>query len=527
VKPVLVQGPPAAGKSTLARALAARTGRRAQDVDATIEARAGASIPALFARLGEAGFRRLEAAVVRECLAATDGPVVALGGGALTDRALRREALDRAVVLSLSVDAETVLERARREQGSRPLLQEADEARVRSLLAGRAEGYLEAHAVIDGGGEPERVAREALEALSRVERERTTVVPLGARTYRVEFGSIETLGARVRALGPSGALGVTDARVREAPGVRAALEGTGLAGTVCFAGRGDAEKDLAGATRVWDAAIEAGIDRRGVLVAVGGGAISDVAGFAAATLLRGVRFAIAPTTVLAMADASVGGKTAVDHPRGKNLIGAFHQPSFVLCDVDTLGTLSMRERRAGLAEVVKIALVADAPLLEQLESHADALGAGALDPLRELLPHAVAAKARIVALDEREEGARACLNFGHTLGHAIEHAAGYALPHGECVALGMRCALGLGVSMGVGDPALLGRVEALLDRLGLPGRAPDGLDRTELERALRRDKKGSGESVRFVFCPEPGRFELRAVSWERAMTEGLRVLASG
>jgi shikimate kinase/3-dehydroquinate synthase len=527
MKPVLLQGPPTAGKSTLARALAARLGRRVLDVDAQIETRTGASIPALFARVGEGGFRRIESEIVRECLEARDGPVVALGGGALTDRALRRESLERATILSLAIGPETVLSRAAEAPETRPLLHRADEEQVRRLLDARADGYAEAHAVIDGAQAAEPVLAQALAELARVERERTTVVPLGVRTYRVSFGSIGTLAERVRGLDPSGTLAVTDARVREAPGVRAALAAMGLERVVCFAGNGDAEKDLAGAERVWDAALDAGIDRRGALVAVGGGVISDLTGFAAATLLRGVRFVIAPTTVLAMADASVGGKTAVDHPRGKNLLGAFHQPSLVLCDAGTLATLPLRERVAGLAEVVKIAAIAEAPLLDLLELHADALARGSLEPMPELLAWAVRVKARIVAADEREEGARAALNFGHTLGHAIEQAAGYALPHGECVALGMRAALALGVAMEQGSADTRARVERLLDRLGLPRRAPDGLDARAIDRALRMDKKGVGDQVRVVLCPAVGSHAFARIPREHMMDVGLRAIAGG
>ncbi len=517
-RPIVLWGPPAAGKSTLARALARALTRPCVDTDDEIARSEGAPVATVFARAREAGFRRIEAAVVREALARGDGPVVSLGGGALLDPALRRFALDRAMVLTLAASPRTLFERVAREPDARPLLHGADEARVEALLAQRRDAYLEAHAIVDAHGAPEAVLSRALQAIDECERERTVVVGLGARTYRVSFAGLDTLAPRVRALGPSATIAVTDENVLRAPGVASAMAAIAPAGTVRFRGEGDLEKTLEGASRVWDEALSVGVDRRAVIVAVGGGAVSDLAGFAAANLLRGVRFVAAPTTVLSIADASVGGKTAVDHPRGKNLVGAFHQPSLVLCDVRALETLSLRERRSGLAEVVKVAAIADAGLLDTLERLAEPLSRGDLDALSTVLPDAVRAKARVVAEDEREDGARASLNFGHTLGHAIEHGAGYALPHGECVALGMRCALALGAQLGLPDAdAIALRINGLLDRLGLPSALPPALDRASLEAALTRDKKRDGDGVRFVLCTRPGAFESRRVPWASAL----------
>ncbi len=517
-RPILLWGPPAVGKSTLSRALARALDRQRFDSDDELARREGASVRDVFLREREWGFRRIEAEVVRAMLDARDGRVVSLGGGALLDPALRREALDRAIVLGVHAPASVLYARVQRQPGERPLLQGGDESRVAALLAQRGDAYLEAHEVIDGSGDEASTVAAALAAIDAITRERVVPVALGARTYRVRFASIDSLAHRVRSLqpAPSAALCVTDQNAREAPGVRAAINEASPRQAVVFEGVGDREKTLASAARVWDEAIDAGLDRRSILCAVGGGVVSDLCGFAAATLLRGVRFVSAPTTVLAMADASVGGKTGVDHPRAKNLIGAVHQPSMVLCDTRTLETLSLRERRSGVAEIAKIAAIADRRLFEALERDAAALGRGALGAIDAVIADSVRNKARIVAEDEREEGARVSLNFGHTLGHAIEHSSGYALTHGESVALGMRAAAALGTALGL-DASIEQRICSLLDALGFDRRCPMPIARDELERALRGDKKRDGADVRWVLCTGVGSFETRRVSVERSL----------
>lgn len=511
-------GPPAAGKSTLSAALARALGRQRFDTDDEIARREGAPVREVFLREREWGFRRIEATVVREMLASDDGRVVSLGGGALLDAALRREALDGAWVITLEASPRELYGRIAREPDARPLLQGGDESRVRALLAQRGAAYLEAHGRIDASGSPDEVLARALEALSDAERARVVAVGLGERTYTVRFSPLDSLARHVDALrpSPSATIVATDRNVLGAPGVASTIAALAPRATVAFDGDGDREKTLQGAARLWDAALDASLDRKGIFCAIGGGVVTDLAGFAASTLLRGVRFVSAPTTVLSMADASVGGKTGVDHARGKNLIGAFHQPSLVLCDTRTLETLPLVERRSGIAEVAKIAAIADEPLFTALEREAPSLARGDIDAIDRCLPEAVRRKARVVSEDEREEGPRAALNFGHTLGHAIETAAGYTMAHGLCVALGMRAAVRIATTLGA--PASEGaRIEALLDRLELPRSLPTVLDRSLVLGALARDKKRADNSLRFVLCPKVGAFELRAVSLDVAL----------
>ena len=263
---------------------------------------------------------------------------------------------------------------------------------------------------------------------------------------------------------------------------------------------GEAAKNLAEIERTCQWLAENGYDRGASIVAIGGGAASDHAGFAAAVYLRGIQFATCSTTVLGMVDASVGGKTGVDLPAGKNLVGAFHQPRAVVADLGFIATLPRREQAAGLAEVVKAAFIADADLLARIEADAAADRLFTLAALTPAIAAAVRVKVEVVTADEREAGRRAMLNFGHTIGHAIEADSGYGLLHGEAVSLGMIAALAFGEARGVTEPGLRVRAGQLLARIGLPidveGRVtPAALARVEV------DKKRRSNNLAFVFVP--------------------------
>jgi 3-dehydroquinate synthase len=278
---------------------------------------------------------------------------------------------------------------------------------------------------------------------------------------------------------------------------------------------GEGCKSLAEVERTCQWLAERGYDRGAAVVGIGGGAASDHAGFAAAVYLRGIEFATVSTTLLGMVDASVGGKTGVDLPAGKNLVGAFHQPRAVLIDLGFLDTLPRREAAAGMAEVVKAGLIADADLLARIERDAesDADRPYAPDSLAASVAAAVKVKVDVVTCDEREAGRRAILNFGHTIGHALEAESAYDLLHGEAVSLGMIAALAFGAARGVTDPALPARAARLLARLGLPvdvaGRVtPAVLARVEVDKKRRSDKVG------FVFVPRAGVAQVEEVSLE-------------
>ena len=286
-------------------------------------------------------------------------------------------------------------------------------------------------------------------------------------------------------------------------------------------GDGERFKTLATYADVVDQLVARGHNRDTTVVALGGGVVGDVAGFAAATYQRGVGLVQVPTTLLAQVDSAVGGKTAVNHPGGKNLVGAFHQPRAVLADVGVLRTLPPREFAAGLAEVVKYGVIADARFFAWLEAHATELSAGAPGALRHAVCRACQIKAEVVAGDERETGRRAVLNFGHTFGHALEAATGYRrFLHGEAVAIGMTMAMALSVALGRAQPGDAARVGKLLTALGLPTRTA-GAQAARLRRAMGMDKKVRDGQLRFIVCDALGACSITAEVPEGAIEEAL------
>ena len=325
---------------------------------------------------------------------------------------------------------------------------------------------------------------------------------------RVRRGSLDQLGALTRrATGATRAVVVSDARVASRYGGRAlrSLRRAGIAASLLRVPGGERAKRPAVLERLWERLAAEGLGRRDVLVALGGGVVGDLAGFAASTWLRGVAWVGVPTTLLAQVDSSVGGKTGVDLASGKNLVGAFHQPVLVVVDPDTLATLDARQRCAGLAEVVKMGMAVDARLFRWTERHAESLRAGDPAALAATVRAAIAAKARVVRRDERERegGGRTALNLGHTLGHAIEAAHGFRrVLHGEAVALGLRAASRLSRQVAGLPERDHARIVRLLDRLGLPRRMP-ATTVARLEAAMRLDKKRARQ-VRWVLTPRIG-----------------------
>jgi 3-dehydroquinate synthase len=344
---------------------------------------------------------------------------------------------------------------------------------------------------------------------------RTVRVDLGQRSYdvRVGPGLLSELGGVAAAVGDVRQVAViSDSTVAKLYGRQAcdSLASAGLQATLIDIPAGEANKTLATAGMLYDRlfAIRPAIDRNCLIVALGGGVVGDVAGFVAATALRSLRWSQCPTSLLADVDASVGGKTAVDHPAGKNLIGAFHQPCGVLIDVQTLTTLPGDELRSGLAECIKHAVIRDSGLLDFIEANAKAILACHPDVMTELIARNVAIKAAVVAADERESGVRSHLNFGHTIGHAIEASVGYGkITHGQAVALGMLAACWLAEAKGLLDGSLRRRLVELLQRLGLAVKWP-GLDAEKIRQISQHDKKARGGQVRFVLPRRLGGVEM-------------------
>ncbi len=270
---------------------------------------------------------------------------------------------------------------------------------------------------------------------------------------------------------------------------------------------GERYKTPASLQKIYDIALENRLERSSTILALGGGVIGDMAGFAAATWLRGINFVQVPTTLLAMVDASIGGKTGVNHPHGKNLIGAFHQPKLVLIDPQVLKTLPAREFRAGMAEVIKYGIIWDAELFEKLEQsqRLDQLRYLRDELLQEILIRSCQAKAHVVSKDEKESGLRAILNYGHTIGHAVESLTGYkVVNHGEAVAIGMVAAGQIAVALGMWDQAASDRQLALIEKTGLPIKLPEGLDIDAIVENLQTDKKVQDGRVRFILPTQIG-----------------------
>jgi shikimate kinase/3-dehydroquinate synthase len=496
----------ATGKSTVGRLVSARAGRPFIDLDARLEARLGAKIADFFTRRGEAAFRAEERAELERVLVEAPGgaaPVVALGGGALLARDLRLHALDRAVVVTLSASPQEIARRAGGSSG-RPLLDAPDPAhRALELLAQRAAGYVEAHAVLPTDGRTPQVVAEAALAIWR---RNAIAVAAGEHSYVVEVG--RGLLARLAELGTgaSSLVLVSDNHVEPLHGraVRDALAAISTSVEQVILPAGEREKHVGRVEQIWRAALHGGADRRSLFVGLGGGVITDMTGFAASTYLRGVGWLGVPTTLLAMVDASVGGKTGVDLEQAKNAVGAFWQPRGVLCDAELEATEPARGYTSALAEIVKTAIIGDPELFALLEGSAVAVRGRDPELVTEMVRRSVRVKARIVGLDERESGLRAVLNLGHTVGHALESHAGFErLTHGEAVSLGLVAALRIGAALGQTPRPLVERVEALLAALGLPtelAREPVR-EATEL---IALDKKRAGSRVRFVVARELG-----------------------
>jgi 3-dehydroquinate synthase len=336
-------------------------------------------------------------------------------------------------------------------------------------------------------------------------------VKLGSRSYRivVDAGILGRVGPELKGLGVGAKVALfSDAGILARLGdpVRGSLAAAGFDVTVVELPAGEAAKTVEVASLGWDALLAAGLDRGSTVVALGGGAVGDLAGFVAATYMRGVNFVQLPTTLLAQVDAAIGGKTAIDHPRAKNLVGAFHQPRLVLVDPAALTTLPEREFRSGLAEVVKHGIVLDADYFADLEKSRVALLARDIETLTRVVAGSCRLKASVVERDEQEAELRAVLNYGHTIGHAVEAVTGYARwTHGEAVSLGIAAEARLAERLGVGSRETAVRQIELLRAVGLPVRDSGAAPSAVLE-AIGRDKKSREGRVPFVLAPEIGRF---------------------
>ncbi len=495
---IALYGPPGSGKSAVGKVLARQLKRPFIDMDACIEGLAGKSIPAIFAEDGEPAFRKLEADLCCQ-LAGESSLVISCGGGALVDPRNRTVMEASGQVIFLDCSQEVLLRRTKK-ANDRPLLSGDKEAQLLSLLDKRREVYASFPNRVDASSDnPERIAQAALALLEDLG---TSILRVEATppAYDVILGSnllhrVDTLLSE-RGLHPPFVV-VSDSNVAPL-----------YAETVCQAldaeavviPAGEEHKTLESIRMLYDRFLELGIERSATIVALGGGVIGDMTGFAAASFMRGVRWANLPTSLLAMVDASIGGKVGVDLPQGKNLVGAFHQPSVVITDTATLDTLPEKEFRNGMAELFKAALIADALLFEWLER-------GDGKATQRWVERALAVKIDIVNVDPFEKNVRAKLNLGHTVGHGLEAASAYGLSHGEAVAIGLVAEARMAEAIGLAKNGLADRIETVLTQLGLPTRFQD-LAIPEVRTAMLSDKKKAGGQLRFALPIEPGAAEI-------------------
>jgi shikimate kinase / 3-dehydroquinate synthase len=537
---VVLVGLPGSGKSAVGRRLAHRHGAAFVDLDETIEKTAGKAIPRIFAEDGEAAFRRLERTAVAELGPADSSAdlraVVATGGGAVVDPRNRWALYRGRVPLWLDVRPEVLAQRLRRSPNVRPLITGRDPmGAIRELGHQRERFYAAAHR-LNGVAEMATLVERADDLVGRVaDRREPTVLlrgqSLGGDLIIGEGVATSAISDSLRGLQARRAILVSEPGAWEAAGaaIADALAADGWPIEQILLPQGEGAKRLSVIEDAAGALARIRAERGEPLVAIGGGALGDAAGFLAASWLRGVPFLQVPTTLVAQIDSSLGGKTGVDIAAGKNLVGAFHPPAAVIIDIGLLRSLPERQLRAALGEAVKMAALGDERLFALLEAEGESIARG--DPeafetgaVAELVERTAWAKVEVVDADEREHGAadgRITLNLGHSLGHAVEAAAGFRdLLHGEAVAHGLRAAVRIGRELGVTPDARAARIEALLTRLGLATEPlPYPLD-TVLG-ALATDKKHASGALRWVLPTATGsviRSDVPADVAERAAT---------
>jgi len=505
---IILSGFMGSGKTTVGKLLAAKLGYGFVDTDDLVEALSQKSIPRIFAEEGEEMFRRWESMAIDQALG-REKTVIAVGGGAVCFRDNLDKIRKNGQLLLLKASIATIVKRLGAD-ASRPLLQGEDkEGQIRDILAKRALFYNRISLQIPTDGQsPKAVAEEILQILPL--ESRALRVDLGERSYPLYFQKegLRNLPLLMQRHCPSErAVLITNQVVNRLYGKALAksLKGAVELKTIVLPD-GEKTKNLKTLASIYAKLVEYKVDRKTPLIALGGGVIGDLVGFAAASFLRGVPFLQIPTTLLAQVDSSIGGKTGVDLPEGKNLVGAFYQPRFVLIDENFLKTLKARELICGLAEVIKYAAIFDAKLFRSLEQGMDGILHGKGAGLEPIVRRCCELKAWVVERDEKEtSGLRAKLNFGHTLGHAIESLTNYRkYTHGEAIAMGMVYAARLSHRRAGLPERDVQRLQALIQRAGLPVAMPH-FSKAAYRKALMQDKKRVSSQLHFVYLSKVGK----------------------
>lgn len=530
IRHVVLVGLSGSGKSSVARQVSNALGWDLFDTDAEIERRTGRTVPDLFRSEGEPAFRQIESAVLRGALS-RDRVVIATGGGAVvSDAAWGADLLGSpgSLVVWLDAGPETLARRLRNQaarEGStadRPLLAEGNVVeKLAAMRERRTPSYARADVALDvSNRSTEDIASDVAELVQLGRGEESLVRLQGehaSSAIHVGMGTRHTIGCLIAERWPRARqiwIAVDEHLMPHIEPVIGAIHGDARTQVnVLPVAPGEGSKSLAGVSRLYDWMLGGGVERGDVMVAIGGGMVGDLAGYAAATMLRGIGLVQAPTTLLSMVDSSVGGKTGINHVAGKNLIGAFYQPPEVVIDPEWLGTLPARELRSGWAEIVKHGVIERSTpgglppvLFDVLERNAVALSKVAWPITPWVIRRNVALKAAVVETDEREAGIRSYLNFGHTIGHGIE-AAGYSLLHGEAVAVGMAAALAIARDLEMIDAPYERRVREVIEAFGLPVRAD--VDPEMVRQKMASDKKKAGGRQTWVLPVQSGGVTLR------------------
>jgi shikimate kinase/3-dehydroquinate synthase len=543
IRDLIITGFSGTGKSLVGREAARRLGWDFLDTDDEIVKRAGKPIADIFGEEGEHKFRQLERDAIKRACRQTRA-VIAVGGGAIVDSRNYEILAGAGLIICLEARPETIYERLFRESACspdtevRPLLAVDNPVeRIRELKAARQPHYARADWTIHTDAlSVNEVAGEVIRAWELLrgpdfigtpgngndnDKDMACMVEAANQSYPVfvGYGLLDKLGEKMKQRGVSGtAVVISDENVFSFYGgkVGGILSDAGFAVNSFVLPPGEETKCLDSATKIYDYLIEHRIERDDVIVALGGGVVGDLTGFVAATFLRGVAWVQAPTSLMAMVDAAIGGKVGVNHPEGKNLIGAFYQPSLVLADCETLKTLPRRELTSGWAEVVKYGLILDKEFFEFLEVNAAKLRRLRRGLLTRAVARSAIIKAGVVSQDEKErEGKRTILNYGHTIAHGLEAATHYRrFLHGEAVAIGMMAAAKLSQRLGLASPELVERQRAVLQQFGLPtslraamksGQSSRRLNPAKIITAMELDKKVKGRAIRWVLLEDIGK----------------------
>ena len=486
---LFLYGPPGTGKSTIGKQLSRNLNLPFIDLDRVIETKAGKSIPQLMEEHGELAFRDLETAALKE-IAGTQDKIVALGGGALLRDENRLLAEDSGKVIVLLAAVETLFQRLNASSNKRPLLSGDLRAKLTALLENRAEHYnsFPLHLSVDH----RTVKQSAYHAQ----------IVFG-RHHISAMGGYDVIIAPIGDLDCNTPLIVTDENVAKLH-LEKIVQSVGNDAKSVVISAGEEHKNLETISVLWKAFLENGLDRKSTVIALGGGMVSDLVGFAASTYMRGINWVCIPTTLLSMVDASLGGKTGFDLPEGKNLIGSFHPPKLVLADPKLLETLPDRELRSGMAEVVKHGMISDPELFVLCSRGMSWIK----NNLEEIVKRAMTVKIKIIEEDPYEQGFRAALNLGHTVGHAVELVSGFELRHGEAISIGIVTEARYAEKIGLARKGMAEQILDVLSAIGLPVRIPQELVREDIIQAMRVDKKRSKGVVRFALPVEIGRVEL-------------------